>query len=174
MHYTCLEEIVQEFFNKSHLGGLLMAEYISDIRKKIGHDRLLVAGTGIFVYKDGKVLLQKRRDNLSWAIHGGCVEIGEAVEDAAKRELWEETGLIANTLELFGVFSGEDMMYTYPNGDQVYVVSTIYICRDFSGEPKLETDETVGLEWFDVDNIPEDISPLDIKPIKAFLDYILN
>ena len=149
-----------------------MTNYIKNIRRKIGHDRLLIAGCGILVYKNGQLLLQKRRDNLCWGLHGGCVEIGETVEDAAKRELWEETGLIANALELFGVFSGEDMLYTYPNGDEVYVVSTIYICKDFSGELLSETNETTDLKWFNIDNIPEKISPLDKKPIQVFLEYI--
>ncbi|MCL2409758.1 MAG: NUDIX hydrolase [Oscillospiraceae bacterium] len=149
-----------------------MTEYIKTIRKKIGHDRLIVAGAGVFVYKDGKVLLQKRRDNLCWAHHGGAVEVGEAVEDAAKRELLEETGLVANSLELLGVFSGEDMLYTYPNGDEVYIVSIVYVCNDFSGELLPETDETLELRWFDLDNIPNDIGPPDRRPLKAFVEYI--
>ncbi len=149
-----------------------MIDYIANIRKKIGHDRLLIAGTGVIIYKNGKILLQNRRDTLYWGLHGGCVEIGETVEDAAKRELQEETGLIANTLELFNVFSGEDMLYTYPNGDEVYVVTVIYICQNFSGELLAETNETVALKWFDLDDIPKEISLLDKKPIQAFLEYI--
>jgi len=149
-----------------------MLEYITNIRKKIGHDRLLIAGAGVFIYKNRQILLQKRRDNLCWGLHGGCVEIGETVEEAAKRELREETGLIADTLELFNVFSGEDMLYTYPNGDKVYVVTAIYICRAFSGNLLSETNETVELKWFDIDNIPKEISPLDKKPMKSFVEYI--
>lgn len=146
--------------------------YIQKIRKKIGHDRLIAVGAGVFVYKDGKVLLQKRRDNLCWALHGGIVEIGEIVEDAAIRELFEETGLIASKLELLGVFSGESRMYTYPNGDEVYLIGIIYICRDFTGELLLETDETLDLKWFDIDNLPKEISPPNVEPMKAFVEYI--
>jgi len=73
----------------------------------------------VIIHKNGKVLLQKRRDNGCWALHGGGVDAGESVEQAAARELFEETGLIANKLELLGVFSGEGMSHTYPNGDQV-------------------------------------------------------
>ena len=43
-----------------------------------------------------------------------CLKIG-----ISKRELFEETGLIAHDLELFGVFSGKDLHYIYPNGDEV-------------------------------------------------------
>jgi len=111
-----------------------LTDYLKSIREKVGHDRIIIVGAGVIVYKDGRLLLQKRKDNLYWALHGGAVDIGEIVEDAAKRELKEETGLIAGTLELFGVFSGESMMHTYPNGDEVYIVGVTYICHDFSGE----------------------------------------
>ena len=80
--------------------------YIMHLRKKIGHEELLTAGTGVFPVRDGKVLLQRRADNGLWTMHGGAIEIGEVPEDAAKREFFEETGLRANALELIGVFSG--------------------------------------------------------------------
>lgn len=61
-----------------------MTEYIKNMRKYIGHDTLILTGAGVFIHKDGKLLLQRRRDNNCWADHGGCVEIGEQVEEAAK------------------------------------------------------------------------------------------
>lgn len=105
-------------------------------------------------------------------MHAGGLEIGESVEDAAKRELFEETGLIANTMELLGVFSGDGMRYTYPNGDKVSIVQIMYVCNDFSGELLAETDETVELAWFDIDDIPEEISPPDKKAFQAFIDFM--
>lgn len=149
-----------------------MSEYTKYIREKVGHDRVIMVGAGVFIYKDGKVLLQKRRDNLCWAMHGGGVEIGEKVEDAAKRELFEETGITANKLELLGVFSGENMMYTYPNGDEVSIVGINYVCSDFTGELLSETDETIELKWFDIENLPLEISPPDIEPLRVFVEHV--
>lgn len=148
--------------------------YVREIRKKVGHDEIIIVGAGVIVYRDGKVLLQKRRDNGCWATHGGCVEVGERVEDAARRELFEETGLVAHDLELLGVFSGEDMRYTYPNGDMVSIVGITYVCSDVSGELRPDSEEVAQLMWFGADALPEDISGPDRAPMRAFADYILR
>jgi len=145
---------------------------MKQIRKKVGSDRVMMIGAGVIIYKGREVLLQKRRDDLSWSYHGGGVEMGEKVEIAAKRELFEETGLIANKLELFGVFSGDNGMHTYPDGNEVYIVSITYICCDFSGEMLPETDETLELKWFDIDDLPEDIFSPDVDALNAFAGYI--
>ena len=140
-----------------------MTEYIKSMRKFIGHERLLIVGASVFIHKDGKLLLQKRKDNGCWADHGGCCELGETVEETAKRELLEETGLTVCSLELLGVFSGKELFYTYPNGDMVSNVNIAYLCEDFTGEPLAETNETSDLQWFRFDDLPENISP-PVKP----------
>jgi len=149
-----------------------MIDYVKNIRKHIGHDTLILVGVGVFIHTDGKLLLQKRRDNNCWADHGGCVEIGETVEETAKRELYEETGLIANKLELIGVFSGKNMIYTYPNGDNVYIVGISYLCEDYSGIPLTETNETTDLQWFDINSLPENISPPVVEPLKHCVNML--
>jgi hypothetical protein len=46
-----------------------MLGYVEGIRKSIGHDTLILVGTGIYIYKDDKLLLQKRKDNGCWSDH---------------------------------------------------------------------------------------------------------
>ena len=115
--------------------------YVSDIRKKIGNDLLMGIGSGVIIEQDGKILLQKRADGLGWGIHAGGLEPGETFENAASRELLEESGLVANSLELFGNYSGEDSFLTYPNGDQIFFPTIVYVCRDFSGKLKNQKEE---------------------------------
>ena len=146
--------------------------YVEQLRKKIGHDEYIGVGAGIFIYKDRNVLLQKRKDNGCWSMHAGGLEIGETVEEAAKRELLEETGLTANTLFLLGVFSGEEMRYTYPNGDKVSIVQIIYTCNYFSGDITCEQEEVSELKWFDINEIPDNISPPDKKAFDSFINFI--
>ena len=72
--------------------------------------------------------------------------------------------LTANMLELLGVFSGKELFYTYPNGDMVSIVDIVYLCEDYSGDIIRETNETSDLQWFHLDELPENISP-PVKPV---------
>ena len=149
-----------------------MTEYIKHMRKFIGHERLLIVGGSIFVYRDGKLLLQKRKDNGCQSAHGGCHEPGETIEETAKRELYEETGLTAHSLELLGVFSGKELFYTYPNGDMVSNVDIAYLCENFSGELTSQTDEIIDLRWFDIDDLPDNISPPVIPVLRRCVEVL--
>lgn len=122
-----------------------------------------LCGASIIIHKNNKVLLQQRKDNKCWAYHGGRIELGERVEEAAKRELLEETGLTALSLDLFGVFSGPELNYTYPDGNKVAIIDIVYVCSDFKGKIKKQDSEVLELKWFDINRIPENLSP-PIKP----------
>ncbi len=147
-----------------------MKGYIMSMREVVGHRTIMQVGAGVIVVKDGKLLLQKRADDGKWGYHGGSVDIDEAVEEAAKRELFEETGLVAERLELFGVFSGPDMHHVYPNGDEVSNVDIVFICREFSGEMRMQKSEVLELKYFAPDEIPDDIFPLNVRPLKAYIN----
>ena len=144
-----------------------MSNYIMDLRAVVGHRPLLQVGASVIVVdSDNRILLQLRSDNHCWGYAGGSVELDEVVEEAAKRELFEETGLIAESLELFGVFSGKDTHYRYPNGDEVSNVDIVYVCKQYSGELKCQDGEVEKLKFFRIDEIPQNIS----KPIRVALD----
>lgn len=137
-----------------------MSEYILELRKIVGHRPLLQVGASVIVENaSGEVLLQKRADNHCWGYAGGSVELDEVVEDAARRELFEETGLIAREMELFGVFSGKDTHYIYPNGDEVSNVDIVYLCRSYEGSLKCQAGEVEALRFFSPDALPEELSP---------------
>ena len=66
---------------------------------------------------------------------------------------------------MFGVFSGEEMHYVYPNGDEVSNVDIVFLCRSFSGELKPQTSEVDQLCFFPADALPENLSPPIRKPL---------
>lgn len=143
-----------------------MSGYILDLRKIVGHRPLLQVGASIIVEDpQGRVLLQLRSDNHCWSYCGGSMELDERAEDTAKRELFEETGLIADKLELFGVFSGPEYHYIYPNGDEVSNVDIVFLCRHYSGTLKCQEDEVDDLQFFPPDGLPENLSPPIRKPL---------
>ncbi|NLT94265.1 MAG: NUDIX hydrolase [Clostridia bacterium] len=147
-----------------------MAEYIKTLRKMVGHTPILQCGASVIVENEqGEILLQLRRDNHCWGYAGGSVELDEEVEEAAKRELYEETGLIANELELLGIFSGKDMHYIYPNGDEVSNIDIVYVCKSYSGNLKIQQDEVIKLKFFSLLDLPENIFPPNVKALKEYI-----
>jgi 8-oxo-dGTP pyrophosphatase MutT (NUDIX family) len=140
--------------------------YIEQMRKLIGNRALLLVGTSVIVVKDEMILLQKRADTGDWGYPGGYLEPGETPEEAAARELLEETGLSANNLQLYGVFAGENRHFTYPNGHEVYVVDVVYICSDFTPSGVSPDDEVLEVRWFPFSDLPEQISP----PVKDIIE----
>jgi ADP-ribose pyrophosphatase YjhB (NUDIX family) len=138
--------------------------YFEELRPLVGHRPLLMVGAAtLIVDRENRLLLLKRSDSGCWGPPGGAVEPGEVVETAARREVREETGLEFGQMSLFGVFSGPGLFYRYPNGDEVYNVTIIYMARDVCGEVRLNCEHT-GWRYFAVANIPENISP-PIKPV---------
>ena len=139
-------------------------DYILQLREYIGHRPILMVGAAVLVIDErNRLLMMKRSDSGCWGLPGGATEPGEVMEDAAKRETLEEVNLKVGEMSLFGVFSGPELYYKYPNGDEVYNVTIIYLSREWSGEIKLNGEHTEW-GWFEADEIPEDVSP-PIKPI---------
>lgn len=123
------------------------------------------AASTVVVDRDGKLLLGRRSDNNLWCYPGGAVEIDEAVEDCARRELKEEMGLEAESLEFFFVNSGKETHYTYPNGDDVSNVEIVYICRKYSGSPGCADGEMLEIKAFDPKEITSDMVSPPIWPV---------
>src|SRR5262245_50960103 len=123
--------------------------YVRELRSLVGHRPLILVAAGVLIVNEsGQLLLQQRTDDGLWGIPGGMLELGESLEDAARREVLEETGLIVDQLELFDVFSGRGMFHRYPNGDEAAIVSVVYITKDVSGEILIRNDESVALRYF--------------------------
>ncbi|NMF07621.1 NUDIX hydrolase [Clostridium beijerinckii] len=151
-----------------------MDEYIKRLRKHTGNSPLLLVAAGAIIYKNRKILLQRRADSGKWAIHGGVLELGETVEETVKRELNEEIGINPIELKFYKFFSGEDMHTVYPNGDEVYYINVIFLCDEYEGELKQDNNEVTELKWFDVDNLPVDINaPVD-KAILSDIEKVLS
>ena len=152
-----------------------MSNYILDLRKIVGHQTIIQCASSIIVADDdNRILLGKRTDNNMLGYFGGSVEIDEKVEDCAKRELYEETGIIADEIEFFCINSGPETHYVYPNGDEVSNIEIIYLCKKYHGE-LTESDEMKELKYFNVEDIDiDDISPPIRSVVQKYMDLIKN
>jgi mutator protein MutT len=139
--------------------------YIHELRKFVGDRPVIMAGAALLIInQENQLLMIKRTDNKCWGVPGGAMELGENLEDTIKREVKEEIGVDVKNLELFGVYSGQELYYKYPNGAEVYNVSVVYIIRNFNEKVTVNPDEHSEYKYFDVRNLPGEISP-PIKPI---------
>ncbi len=152
--------------------------YISDIRKYVGHMPILTAGVGLLVFNDEKkILMQLRTDYNEWGFPGGAMELGESFEDVAKRELKEETNLEADELKLIRVLSGKETYREYPNGDKLYDITAIYVVKKYHNDIMINDNESVKLEWFDINNLPKNMTEYTQNYLNKFgdiLDEALN
>ena len=136
-----------------------MSDYIKDIRDKIGHAPLLIPHSVVVVLNNqNEVLLEERSDDGYFDFPGGAIDLNETMEEAGARELLEETGIITEELELLKVYSGEITHYIYANGDEIYGIDAVYICRKYHGELKPQPDEVKTLLFTSIDNMPDRMS----------------
>ncbi|MFO7612278.1 MAG: NUDIX domain-containing protein [Clostridia bacterium] len=139
-----------------------MNDYIKSMRRMIGHKPMFLVGSGVIVRDGGnRILLIKRTDNDTWGIPGGSMELGETFEEAAKREVREETGLTVRKLRMMKLFSGKEMRHVYPNGDEVYNAVCIFISDGYEGIINADGIESSNAAFFNMDSLPAEINPPD-------------
>jgi len=147
--------------------------YISDLRAIVGSRPLFMVGAGVLLLDEyNRVLLQHRTDSHDWGTPGGACELGESLEQTARRELKEETGLEAGELKLLKVFSGQEYYYRYPNGDEVYNVSAMFVGRYTGLEIVPDIDETKELRFFDLDKLPSLMGPVNKAALELLREKI--
>ncbi|WP_221563025.1 NUDIX hydrolase [Alkalihalobacillus sp. TS-13] len=133
-------------------------DYVKDLRRLVGHKPLILTGSVVLVLnEENELLLQHRRDG-GWGLPGGLMELGESLEDTARREVEEETGLIIGDLELLGVFSGPEYYFKVSNGDELYSVTAVYVTKDVKGKLKVDQSESYEVKYFNLDRLPEDVT----------------
>ncbi|MBP6931625.1 MAG: NUDIX domain-containing protein [Candidatus Pacebacteria bacterium] len=129
-------------------------------------------GVGVMVFKDGKVLMGKRKGKhgageYSWP--GGHLEYMESIIECTKREVFEECGIEIKNIKFLRLLN----MKKY---DKHYI--DIAMTADWgSGEVTLkEPEKCEGWDWYDINNLPEPLfAPLQtyfeaLKTGKIFFD----
>jgi 8-oxo-dGTP pyrophosphatase MutT (NUDIX family) len=133
--------------------------YIEELRKLVGTRPVILPGAVVIILDERQnVLLQQRRfPSGKWGLPGGLMELKESTEETARREVKEETNLQLGELHLLNVYSGKDQYIKAENGDEFYVVATVYFTYDFNGEMKAEQSESIKLEFHPLENLPSNM-----------------
>ncbi|MBN1779226.1 MAG: NUDIX domain-containing protein [Candidatus Buchananbacteria bacterium] len=128
-------------------------------------------GVGIMIFKDGKILLGKRKGSHGageYAFPGGHLEYMESVTDCALREIAEECGAQVENLK-FQFFAN------FKNYAPKHYVHVNLVADWKSGEPQiLEPEKCEGWGWYDIDNLPEPlfiIVPWAVESYKTGKDF---
>ena len=147
-----------------------MSDYIKELREKVGHMPLVLPHAVVILFNENhEVLLEERSDDGYFDFPGGGIDLKESGEEAAKRELEEETGLIADKLVLFNVYTGEITKYVYFNGDVIYGVDLVYLCDKYHGKLKPQLEEVKRLRFYSLDNLPNKMSIRNKQIVKDLL-----
>lgn len=111
-------------------------------------------GVGLFILKDGKVLLGKRKSSHGADEYGGLgghLEYGETMMEAALRETAEECGIIIKNLQLLCV---SDLLTYSPK----HYVDVGFSAEWESGELQvLEPTKCESWQWYSLDDLPENL-----------------
>lgn len=119
------------------------------------------------VHQHPRVLLGMKKRGFGagrWNGFGGKVEAGETIEEAAKREIFEEAGLTVVDMNQLGTVE-----FSWPNIKDDILEVHIFKAENFTGEPT-ESDE-MRPQWFEIGNIPFDQMWADDK---YWFDWLLN
>jgi ADP-ribose pyrophosphatase YjhB (NUDIX family) len=88
------------------------------------------------------------------------MEPGERLDECLVREVQEETGLEVEPVRLVGVYSDPEVNHiTFPNGDQVHLVSATFECQVIGGYLRPDGEESLEVVYYAPDDLPETLVP---------------
>ena len=129
----------------------------------------LVVAVAVVVREEQGVLLIQRSDNGLWALPGGAQEIGETVAQAAVREVVEETGIEVEITGISGIYSDPSHVIAYDDGEVRQEFSICFHGRQVGGDLRT-SDESVNVNWFSPDALPDRMHPSMLKRLRHGLE----
>lgn len=129
--------------------------YIESLREMVGNAPVILVRPSILILNNSGEILLVRHGDHTWGVPGGFMELGESVEESARREVREEIGIQIKKLVLYGVFSGKELYTKLRNGHEYYNVVIGYICTEFEGELKPDGVEVLEAKFYKPKELPE-------------------
>jgi 8-oxo-dGTP diphosphatase len=131
------------------MSSLLVAD--GDRQREGGADRPVVdVAVGVLMQADGQFLLTSRPEGKVyagyWEFPGGKLEAGETVEEALRRELQEELGIVIRAAQIW-----KTQMVDYP-----HALVRLHFCKvwDWQGDLQMREAQTHAWQQLPVDVVP--------------------
>jgi len=117
-------------------------------------------GVRVMMIRNSRVWLVRQTYMPGWYMPGGGLKRGETLDQAARREVLEETGAVLGEIQLLGAFTGFGEWKTDHN--------IVFLCEDFrfTGKPDAEVAE---LREFPLDRLPQGLMPGHRRRIEEYL-----
>ena len=81
-----------------------------------------------------------------------------------------EGDLLLKNANVVNVYSGENQHWIYPDGNEVYFINTVFITNNYQGVIRADGIESKEVKFFDVENLPDEVTPSNI----SILDDLRN
>jgi ADP-ribose pyrophosphatase YjhB (NUDIX family) len=141
--------------------------YIAKIRAPVVDEYLMLNACAVVVVNEkNEVLLQKRSDNGLWGLPGGLMELNETIQEAAIREVKEETNLDIVLKRFIGIFVNPFMRWREKDLAKIY--SFAFLAEIVGGELMVNDTESTELKYFSFENLPEIHSMDNLEIINAY------
>jgi ADP-ribose pyrophosphatase YjhB (NUDIX family) len=128
-----------------------------------------IVGVGAIVFSGGKVLMARRGNSPglgNWSVPGGALKLGETLEDACKREVFEETNLTVEVVSRCAVLD----RITRDDWDRVqyHYVLVDFVCRPAGGTLQARSDATEA-RWVSLEDL-DGLKPMTRGTVRVILD----
>lgn len=177
--YTKNKFEIERFERIREISAEIMSEYsgtdfgaVLDLfKEQSGYATPKVDVRGV-VFKEDKVLLVKEKSDGGWTLPGGWADPNESPKESVEREVFEESGFIAEAVQVLAVYDRDKQGHTPPFPFHIYKI--FFLCELKGGEKKTSI-ETDDVDFFSEKNIP----PLSLArtteaQLRLFFDYKRN
>jgi 8-oxo-dGTP pyrophosphatase MutT (NUDIX family) len=131
---------------------MAIPDFVVDLRAKIGHAPLWLAGATAVVLDGDRILLIRRSDTGEWAPITGIIDPGEEPAITLVREALEEANVDIEVERMSSTWVIPAVLYA--NGDQARYLDLTFRCRYLGGDPKPVDGEALEVAWYPIDELP--------------------
>ncbi len=127
-----------------------------------------VPTTDVIIYEPdrGIVIIRRKSPPAGYALPGGFVDEGESVEQAAVREMREETSLDVELIGLLGVYSRPD------RDVRMHTLSVVFVGRAQNPDALCAGDDAAAASFYHLDNLPSPLAFDHAVIVQDFKDYL--